>query len=120
MDHSKDNFHKIKVLIIGSGIIGKSNAFKLSDYGFDITLVDQDEINNSSNAALGMLMGKIYQKRKGRSWILRQKSLELWPKWVNILQSYNSKALDFPIIPEPIINILIFLNLSFLLFINVL
>ena len=91
MNHAKDKFNKIKVLIVGSGIIGKSNAFKLSDYGFDITLVDQGEIHNSSNAALGILMGKIYQKRKGRSWILRQKSSELWPKWINILQSYNSK-----------------------------
>ncbi len=91
MNHAKDKFNKIKVLIVGSGIIGKSNAFKLSDYGFDITLVDQGEIHNSSNAALGILMGKIYQKRKGRSWALRQKSSELWPKWMNILQSYNSK-----------------------------
>ena len=89
MNKAKDTFNKIKVLIVGSGIIGKSNAFKLSDYGFDITLVDQDEIHNSSNAALGLLMGKIYQKRKGRSWILRQKSSELWPKWINILQRYN-------------------------------
>ena len=89
MNKGKDTFNNIKVLIVGSGIIGKSNAFKLSDYGFDITLVDQDEIHNSSNAALGILMGKIYQKRTGRSWALRQKSSELWPKWINILQNYN-------------------------------
>ena len=93
MNKVKDTFNNIKVLIVGSGIIGKSNAFKLSDYGFDITLVDQDEIHNSSNAALGILMGKIYQKRKGRSWILRQKSSELWPKWINILQKYNPKLI---------------------------
>ena len=91
MNNSKDKFNKIRILIVGSGIIGKSNAFALSDYGFDITIVDQDEIHNSSNAALGILMGKIYQKRKGRSWSLRQKSCELWPKWINILQNYNSK-----------------------------
>jgi len=91
MTNTKDKFNKIRILIIGSGIIGKSNAFKLSDYGFDITVVDQGEIGNSSNAALGILMGKIYQKRKGRAWALRQKSLELWPKWIKILQSYNSK-----------------------------
>tara|TARA_Y100001933_G_scaffold37347_1_gene32916 strand:+ start:318 stop:1397 length:1080 start_codon:yes stop_codon:yes gene_type:complete len=90
MNEAKDKFNKIKVLIVGSGIIGKSIAFKLSDYGFNITIVDQDEIHNSSNAALGILMGKIYQKRKGRSWLLRQKSSDLWPKWMNILQSYNS------------------------------
>jgi len=91
MNQAKDKFNKIKVLIVGSGIIGKSNAFKLSDYGFDITIIDQDEIHNSSNAALGILMGKIYQKRKGRSWMLRQKSSELWPEWINILQRYNPK-----------------------------
>ncbi len=90
MNKVKGNFNKIKVVIVGSGIIGKSNAFQLSDYGFDITIVDQDEMHNSSNAALGILMGKIYQKRKGRSWSLRQKSLEIWPKWINILQSFNS------------------------------
>ena len=90
MNNEKDKFNKIKILIVGSGIIGRSNAFKLSDYGFDITIVDQDEIHNSSNAALGILMGKIYQKRKGRSWALRQKSSDLWPEWINILQSYNS------------------------------
>ena len=91
MDQVKDKFNKIKILIVGSGIIGKSNAFKLSDYGFDISLIDQDEVHNSSNAALGILMGKIYQKRTGRSWALRHKSSDLWPKWINVLQSYNSK-----------------------------
>ena len=91
MNQAKDKFNKIKVLVVGSGIIGKSNAFKLSNYGFDITVVDQDEIQNSSNAAIGILMGKIYQKRKGRSWELRERSSELWPKWIEILQNYNSK-----------------------------
>jgi len=91
MNNSKDKFNKVRILIVGSGIIGKSNAFELSKYGFNITLVDQDEIQNSSNAALGILMGKIYQKRKGRSWILRQKSMELWPKWIDTLKKYNSK-----------------------------
>ena len=91
MNNVNDKFNKIRILIVGSGIIGKSNAFELSKYGFDITIIDQNEMNNSSNAALGILMGKIYQKRKGRSWMLRQKSAELWPKWINILQRYNPK-----------------------------
>ncbi len=91
MNKAITNFSKIRILIIGSGIIGKSNAFTLSNHGFDITLVDQNEQHNSSNAALGILMGKVYQKRKGRSWALRQKSSELWPKWIKILQNYNSK-----------------------------
>ena len=34
-------------------------------------------------------MGYIYQKRNGRSWILRKQSLELWPKWIKLLQEFN-------------------------------
>jgi len=93
MNKLKDKFNKIRIIIVGSGIIGKSNAFELSKYGFDIKIIDQDEKYNSSNAALGILMGKIYQKRKGRGWMLRQKSSELWPQWINILQRYNPKLI---------------------------
>tara|TARA_B100000212_G_scaffold341170_1_gene323611 strand:+ start:54 stop:1133 length:1080 start_codon:yes stop_codon:yes gene_type:complete len=91
MNKSKDKLNNIRILIIGSGIIGKFNALELSKFGFDITIVDDNEINNSSNAALGIIMNKIYQKRKGRSWILRQKSFKLWPKWIKLLKKYNSK-----------------------------
>ena len=78
MNKLKDKFNRIRIIIVGSGIIGKSNAFELSKYGFDIKIIDPDEKQNSSNAALGILMGKIYQKRKGRSWILREKSSEFF------------------------------------------
>ena len=36
-------------------------------------------------------MGNIYQKRNGRSWMLRKQSLELWPKWIKILQEFNKE-----------------------------
>ncbi len=90
MINSKDQFDKIRILIVGSGIIGKFNALELSNSGFNITIVDQNEFKNSSNAALGILMGNIYQKKKGRSWMLRKKSLEQWPKWLDFLKHYNS------------------------------
>ena len=85
----KENFNKCHILIVGSGIIGKFNALELSELGFQITIVDSNTSKNSSNAALGLLMGHIYQKRKGRSWALRKKSNKLWPKWIKILQNYN-------------------------------
>ena len=91
MNKSKNKFNKLKVLIVGSGIIGKFNALELSNHGFDITIIDEKEENNSSNAALGILMGKIYQKRRGRSWLLREQSLELWPEWLRLLNKYNSQ-----------------------------
>ena len=89
MKSIKENFQKTRIVIIGSGIIGKFNALELSELGFQITIIDPNQRKNSSNAALGLLMGNIYQKRKGRSWDLRKESIELWPKWIEFLQKFN-------------------------------
>jgi len=89
MKSLKENFQKIHILIIGSGIIGKFNALELSELGFKITIVDPAQLQNSSNAALGLLMGNMYQKRRGRSWDLRRQSIALWPQWIAFLQAFN-------------------------------
>ncbi len=90
MKRSKKNFKNAHILIIGSGIIGKFNALELSKQGFKITIADPQKQKNSSSAALGLLIGKMYQKSKGRSWELRKTSNELWPKWIKFLKQYNS------------------------------
>ncbi len=91
MKSLKENFQKAHIVIIGSGIIGKFNALELSELGFQITLIDPTELQNSSYAALGLLMGNMYQKRRGRSWDLRKQSIELWPQWIRYLQKFNSE-----------------------------
>ena len=85
----KENFQKAHIVIIGSGIIGKFNALELSELGFQITIIDPAQLQNSSNAALGILMGNMYQKRRGKSWDLRKQSIELWPHWIACLQKFN-------------------------------
>ena len=85
----KENFQKAHIVIIGSGIIGKFNALELSELGFQITIIDPAQLQNSSNAALGLLMGNMYQKKRGRSWDLRKQSIELWPQWITFLQKFN-------------------------------
>jgi D-amino-acid oxidase len=89
MNSLKENFQKAHIVIIGSGIIGKFNALELSELGFQVTIIDPNQVHNSSNAALGLLMGNMYQKRKGRSWNLRKQSIELWPKWIELLKKFN-------------------------------
>ncbi len=89
MKSLKENFQKAHIVIIGSGIIGKFNALELSELGFQITIIDPNQLQNSSNAALGLLMGNMYQKRRGRSWDLRKQSIELWPQWISFLQKFN-------------------------------
>ena len=91
MKRLKENLQKPHILIVGNGIIGKFNAIELSELGYPITIADPVLDKNSSSAALGLLMGNIYQKRSGRSWILRKQSLELWPKWIKFLQEFNSE-----------------------------
>lgn len=97
----KENLNKPHILIIGAGIIGKFNAIELSELGYQITIVDPDAKQNSSSAALGLLMGKIYKKRSGRSWDLRKQSLELWPKWIKFFQKFNKLL----VIEKPLIQL---------------
>jgi len=91
MKSLKENFQKSHIIIIGSGVIGKFNALELSELGFKITIIDPNQHKNSSNAALGLLMGNMYQKRSGRSWDLRKQSIELWPKWIEFLGKFNQE-----------------------------
>ena len=97
----KENFKKPHILIVGAGIIGKFNALELSELGYEITIVDPSLDQNSSSAALGLLMGNIYQKRNGRSWNLRKQSIELWPRWIKFFQKFH-KGL---IIEKPLIQL---------------
>ena len=89
MKSLKENFQKTHIVIIGSGIIGKFNALELSELGFQVTIIDPNELHNSSYAALGLLMGNMYQKKRGRAWDLRKQSIELWPQWITFLRKFN-------------------------------
>ena len=91
MKRLKENLQTPHILIVGAGIIGKFNAIELSQLGYQITIADPVLDQNSSSAALGLLMGNMYQKRNGRSWILRKQSIELWPKWIKLLQKFNTE-----------------------------
>ncbi len=101
MNSSKEKYINSQILIIGSGIIGKFNALQLSKQGFEVTIIDPYHYENSSYAAIGLLMGKIYQKRKGRSWELRKTSMKLWPKWLEELNKINPQL----IIEKPLIKL---------------
>ena len=95
----RENLHNEHILIVGSGIIGKFNALTLSQLNCKITIADPFIKQNSSKASLGILMGNIYQKRKGRSWKLREESIKLWPQWINYLKEFNPQlCIEKPLI----------------------
>tara|TARA_B100000965_G_scaffold157548_1_gene131316 strand:- start:1322 stop:2440 length:1119 start_codon:yes stop_codon:yes gene_type:complete len=97
----------IEVSVIGSGIAGVTTAFHLGKKGYKVNLIDpqvNSEINNLSpnsgtQAALGVLMGNIYKRSKGRSFILRNKSMRLWKEWlIELNHSESNLKLEKPLI----------------------
>lgn len=68
-------------MIVGGGIIGATIAYELSlDASWEVTLIDRDAPGTASTgAALGILMGIISQKTKGRAWHLREASMRRYP-----------------------------------------
>ncbi|NEQ20326.1 MAG: FAD-binding oxidoreductase [Microcoleus sp. SIO2G3] len=66
------------VAVIGCGIVGAAIAYELSRVnGLKITVLDRHPpAQAATGAALGVLMGAISKKVKGRAWQLRQASMQ--------------------------------------------
>ncbi len=90
MDRQKAKKNHIEISIIGGGIAGITTAFHLVQKGYKVNLIDpkvNSKINNlipqnGSQAALGVLMGNSYKRSKGRAFLLRNKSMQLWREWL--------------------------------------
>jgi glycine/D-amino acid oxidase-like deaminating enzyme len=86
------------VLVVGAGIIGRMTAWRLAEAGHRVSLVDPalaDPLTASvghaaslsgSQAALGVLMARVFQRSSGRAWRLRQRSHALWGEWLAELE----------------------------------
>lgn len=76
-----------RVLIIGGGIIGATIAHELSLIsGLQITVFDPDPTANATHGALGVLMGVISRKMKGRAWRRRLYSLNRYDRLIDQLE----------------------------------
>ncbi|WP_269609168.1 NAD(P)/FAD-dependent oxidoreductase [Prochlorococcus marinus] len=100
MNSQKANKNQTEISVIGGGIAGITTAFYLGKKGYKVNLIDprvNSEINNLSptngtQAALGVLMGNVHKKSKGRSFLLRNKSMKLWKKWLIEINSSDSNV----------------------------
>jgi len=81
----------IRVAVIGCGIVGAAIAYELSSISqLQVTVIDsKTPASGSTGAALGLCMGVISQKTKGRSWRLRQASLERYNSLIPELIATN-------------------------------
>ena len=97
--------------MIGAGAVGAGTAWHLARQGHNVTLIDpsldapiQRRISriqaiNGTTASLGVLMGNVFRRSSGRAWRLRQRSMELWPQWVERLNHPDTPLqLDTPLI----------------------
>lgn len=78
-----------KVVIIGCGVVGATIAYELSLIaGLDITVIEKNTpASGSTGAALGVLMGAISHKKKGRAWRFRSASLKRYQTLIPELEA---------------------------------
>ena len=78
-----------KIVIVGCGVIGAAIAYELSLIpSLDITVIEKNTLaSGATGAALGLLMGAISGKTKGRAWRLRETSLKRYQTLINELEA---------------------------------
>lgn len=84
-----------KIVVVGSGVVGAAIAYELSHLpGVDLRLLDQQSpAQAATGAALGVLMGIISQKTKGRAWRLRHTSIQRFHTLIPELEALTGEAL---------------------------
>ncbi len=85
------------IAIVGCGIIGALTAYELSqDSRFKITVLDRQQPGQgSTGAALGVLMGVISHKKKGRRWHRCWAGLERYETLVPELEAITGQSIPF-------------------------
>lgn len=95
-----------KIVIIGCGVVGAAIAYELSLIsGLEITVIEKNTpASGSTGAALGVLMGVISHKKKGRAWRLRATSLKRYTTLIPELEART--GLDIPVNRQGIFKLL--------------
>jgi glycine/D-amino acid oxidase-like deaminating enzyme len=85
----------VKIVIVGCGIVGATLAYELSqdslsqNFQWDVQVLESrsNPAQEATGAALGLLMGVISQKVKGRAWQWRQEGLRYYQRLLPELAS---------------------------------
>ena len=95
-----------KIVIVGCGVVGAAIAYELSLIsGLNISVVEQNTpASGSTKAALGVLMGAISQKKKGRAWRYRATSLKRYETLIPELEART--GLNIPVNRQGILKLL--------------
>ena len=95
------------VIVVGAGLVGQASAWWLQRHGHRVLVLDAGHSSQAfsteedsaararttadgnlsgSQAALGVLMARVFHRSRGRAWQLRQHSLDLWGQWRRVLE----------------------------------
>ncbi|MDM9379102.1 FAD-dependent oxidoreductase [Chlorogloeopsis sp. ULAP01] len=87
----------MNVVIIGCGVVGAAIAYELSQLkNLKITVLDKQlPAQASTGAALGVLMGVISRKTKGKAWQLRQTSMQRYETLIPELEEITNRKIPF-------------------------
>ncbi|WP_315790127.1 FAD-dependent oxidoreductase [Fischerella sp. JS2] len=87
----------MNVVIIGCGAVGAAIAYELSLVkGLNITVFDkQPPAQAATGSALGVLMGIISHKIKGKAWQLRQISIQRYESLIPELEELTNSKIPF-------------------------
>ncbi|MGA1357609.1 MAG: NAD(P)/FAD-dependent oxidoreductase, partial [Prochlorothrix sp.] len=88
----------LKITIIGCGIVGACLAYELSALPeVEVTVVEDRSRpgEGASGAALGICMGVISHKTKGRNWRLRQESLKRYDDLIAELEAEEGEPIPY-------------------------
>ncbi|HIK28907.1 MAG: FAD-binding oxidoreductase [Oscillatoriaceae bacterium SKW80] len=86
-----------KVAVIGCGVVGAAIAYELSLVpGLQVTVLEkQAPAAGATSASLGILVGAVSQKVKGRNWQLRKTSLERYETLIPELEALTQRTIPF-------------------------
>jgi len=86
-----------QVAIIGCGVVGAAIAYELSQVpGLQVAVLDRQlPAQAATKAALGVLMGVISHKTKGRAWQLRQASMQRYETLIPELEILTGHRIPF-------------------------
>jgi glycine oxidase len=95
----------MKVTIVGCGVVGATIAYELSQVSdLEITVIDAQpspvqadlkECPTSTGAALGVLMGAISKKEKGRNLRMRLFGIQYYDKLIPELEAVTRRSIPF-------------------------
>ncbi len=85
------------VTVIGCGIVGATIAYELSKIpGLKVTVIEQSTpAQGSTGAALGVMMGAISHKVKGRGWQLRSQTMQRYETLIPELEALTNRSIPF-------------------------